>query len=375
MTALMEPRSGLKYGWQLGESGWNVGMDDNLKTLGRFGFHLSVKDKDLAAPPGSPAAGDMYIIATGATGAWAGKDGQIAFYDGSSWVFQAPRIGWRAFVEDEEKTYILKAAGWAISDGALNTTYSVFGASGSSHSIGLVPDPGATAGASRFLCEDGTWSSPSATGGTGNGTGPYPLRPPSPTVFTTAFDGRSATPTVFYDAQAGYVFDRKNYPFADSTSFRGKAVNEGSYTAVARFKLISRGGQYVRYGIGLTNGTSFIAIVLLISGTGTGSTQCSIGVQKYTLTAFTSGQPVLENIYTSTTADAFMRIRSDGTNIYFDYSQNGSYWINVYTEAKNASFVASHIGFVIQSYSGSGSGSSDGGAIVCSHWSDTDYPV
>lgn len=33
----------------------------------------------------------------------------------------------------------------------------VFGASGAGHGIGLVPDPGATAGATRFLREDGAW--------------------------------------------------------------------------------------------------------------------------------------------------------------------------------------------------------------------------
>lgn len=38
---------------------------------------------------------------------------------------------------------------------------SVFRASGSTHSKGLVPDPGATAGSTKFLREDGTWNVPS----------------------------------------------------------------------------------------------------------------------------------------------------------------------------------------------------------------------
>lgn len=45
----------------------------------------------------------------------------------------------------------------------------VFGASGSNHSTGLVPDPGATAGTSKYLREDGTWAEP-AGGGGGSGT-------------------------------------------------------------------------------------------------------------------------------------------------------------------------------------------------------------
>lgn len=41
-----------------------------------------------------------------------------------------------------------------------DTTYSVMGASGSSHASGLVPDPGSTAGTTKFLREDGTWQVP-----------------------------------------------------------------------------------------------------------------------------------------------------------------------------------------------------------------------
>lgn len=42
---------------------------------------------------------------------------------------------------------------------------SVFGPSGTSHSVGLVPDPGAVAGTTKFLREDGTWVAPSGGGG------------------------------------------------------------------------------------------------------------------------------------------------------------------------------------------------------------------
>ncbi len=45
----------------------------------------------------------------------------------------------------------------------------LFGPSGPSHAEGLVPDPGATAGATRFLREDGSWATP-AGAGSGSGT-------------------------------------------------------------------------------------------------------------------------------------------------------------------------------------------------------------
>lgn len=44
----------------------------------------------------------------------------------------------------------------------------VFGASGASHSIGAVPDPGAVAGSSKFLREDATWVAVSAAAGGSN---------------------------------------------------------------------------------------------------------------------------------------------------------------------------------------------------------------
>lgn len=45
----------------------------------------------------------------------------------------------------------------------------VFGASGSSHAAGVVPDPGSSAGSTRYLREDGTWATP-AGGGSGTVT-------------------------------------------------------------------------------------------------------------------------------------------------------------------------------------------------------------
>lgn len=113
MAAQTEGRFGLAYGWTLGESGWNVGMDTNLLKLARVGVHLSVKDRDLATPPASPTNGDTYIVAAAATGAWAGKDGQVAVWSGSAWVFYEPRIGWVTYIEDEEKLSAYKTAGWS----------------------------------------------------------------------------------------------------------------------------------------------------------------------------------------------------------------------------------------------------------------------
>jgi len=76
-------------------------------------LHCAVKDKDLAAPPASPAEGDRYIIAGAATGAWAGKTGQVAALQDGVWRFYPPQAGWIAFVVDELQLYHFNGTAWA----------------------------------------------------------------------------------------------------------------------------------------------------------------------------------------------------------------------------------------------------------------------
>lgn len=108
-----EPRSGLKYGWNPTTENFSSEMDANLLQLGRVGVHLMVKDRNLTAPPGSPAAGDCYIPVATATGAWVGQEGKCAVYTGSLWVFYTPAIGWVAYIEDEQVLSAYKAGGWS----------------------------------------------------------------------------------------------------------------------------------------------------------------------------------------------------------------------------------------------------------------------
>lgn len=114
MAAKTDARSGVKFGWADGEDGWGSDMNNNLVNLGRFGFHLSVKNKTTATPPVSPAAGDAYIVATGATGAWAGKENQLAVWDDSAWQFKAPRVGYTVLDESTNRINAYTASGWVV---------------------------------------------------------------------------------------------------------------------------------------------------------------------------------------------------------------------------------------------------------------------
>jgi len=73
---------------------------------------LSVLDRDLTAPPGSPANGDRYIVASGGTGDWAGWDLNVALFTDGAWLRLPPRTGWRAWVEDEALLLVYDGSGW-----------------------------------------------------------------------------------------------------------------------------------------------------------------------------------------------------------------------------------------------------------------------
>jgi hypothetical protein len=73
-----------------------------------------VKDKDLTAPPGSPADGDAYVVAASPTGAWSGWAGRVAFRMGSVWQCVVPEAGVFAYVQDESQLYTYGGSVWAV---------------------------------------------------------------------------------------------------------------------------------------------------------------------------------------------------------------------------------------------------------------------
>lgn len=82
--------------------------------------HLAVLDRDLAAPPASPAEGDRYLVPAGATGAWAGKAGSIAAFQAGGWVFLGVRPGFRLYVADEKRLIVHDGTGFVTAGEAVN---------------------------------------------------------------------------------------------------------------------------------------------------------------------------------------------------------------------------------------------------------------
>jgi hypothetical protein len=68
-------------------------------------------------PPGSPVAGDQYVVGTSPTGAWAGQAKNIAGWTGSAWQFTAPAGGWHAYSVATNLQYAYVAGSWQLTDG------------------------------------------------------------------------------------------------------------------------------------------------------------------------------------------------------------------------------------------------------------------
>lgn len=78
-----------------------------------------VVDKDLAAPPSSPSDESLYIVGASATGAWAGRDGQLAYWlvTAGAWQFITPKEGFFLHVNDEDVFYKFTGTAWEVFSG------------------------------------------------------------------------------------------------------------------------------------------------------------------------------------------------------------------------------------------------------------------
>jgi hypothetical protein len=83
----------------------------------------SVLDVTLTSPPGSPSNGDAYIVGASASGAWSGKDHQLAVWSTQiatadtntkvpAWEFYAPTSGMKFFNVADGLIYEYSGSAW-----------------------------------------------------------------------------------------------------------------------------------------------------------------------------------------------------------------------------------------------------------------------
>ena len=74
----------------------------------------AVEEPARADPPAAPAVGSSYIVASGATGAWAGHYGAIAAFTPGGWRIIAPIDGLCVLVKSTGQTVRYANGGWSL---------------------------------------------------------------------------------------------------------------------------------------------------------------------------------------------------------------------------------------------------------------------
>ncbi len=91
----------------------DVTLNETLRLIDTL-VQLAIVDRDLNAPPGSPAEGQRWIVkaSPSPTGAWAGHGNHVAAWQDGGWVFCTPQVGWFAYVIDEGALIAWNGTAW-----------------------------------------------------------------------------------------------------------------------------------------------------------------------------------------------------------------------------------------------------------------------
>lgn len=76
--------------------------------------HLSLTELYASEPPAAPFDGQVVGVAAGATGAFAGEDGKLAYRTNGAWMFVPPRNGFKAWVESRGSFYVFQEGDWRV---------------------------------------------------------------------------------------------------------------------------------------------------------------------------------------------------------------------------------------------------------------------
>jgi len=84
-------------------------VNENMNLLDLL-IHPSVKSQTTAAPPSSPAYGDIYIIPDAAP-EWGAAENSLAIYI-DEWIYLPPKPGITAWLEDDKSLLIYTGEQW-----------------------------------------------------------------------------------------------------------------------------------------------------------------------------------------------------------------------------------------------------------------------
>lgn len=278
MAASAGPNLGLTYGYAAHDSGWGVnGFNPDFAMLDALVF-LGVISHTLGTPPGSPATGDRYIIGTG-TGAWSGQDKAVTIWDGSAWVFYPPKEGWKAYNLTLDLDLKYNGSSWVALAPVLE-----------------VPTAAGT-GFSAWINQGGSSVA---------------------------------------DSAAGITITRPTGGGNDVWTYRRKTAPSTPYVITALLSLTTKDpGAINQIGLGWYDGTNKVHVARAILNS---TAVPYIYVSQYsTPTAFNGHD--FSNVQCN--YPVWLRIADDGTNISFQYSNDGVNFVVLYTAAKSGAYLGS----------------------------------
>jgi len=75
-------------------------------------IQIAVTDLTRTSPPLTPAAGERHVVASGATGTWAGHANAIATWQDGAWAFLAPSAGWCVWSIADNVVFVFDGSHW-----------------------------------------------------------------------------------------------------------------------------------------------------------------------------------------------------------------------------------------------------------------------
>lgn len=96
---------------QANQAGKEVTLAEALNMLDGL-VMPAIINRTTTAAPGSPAQGDMYLVAAAATGVWAGSSGKLAIFIGSAWEFIVPLEGFSVWDKGADEAVRYDGAAW-----------------------------------------------------------------------------------------------------------------------------------------------------------------------------------------------------------------------------------------------------------------------
>lgn len=113
MAKKIAPNVGIGYGWERGEDFWGGPMNENLTAIDAL-LQLTLRSVSFSTPPDDAVEGDTFAVFEGATGPWAGHDGEVAFLVEGAWQFLTPKYGWRGVLRPTNEFLWFDGEKWIL---------------------------------------------------------------------------------------------------------------------------------------------------------------------------------------------------------------------------------------------------------------------